>query len=126
MNQLMTYVLLLPLIVWMVFQPVLFINASQIEETISLAVFEGQKEASLKGKYDEATYKKIRDYLVDVHHYDPEKIQIKGTETLTERGEPIYIEITVPKPMMSAIEVFSVEDPEPYVVKKMVMSEYVP
>lgn len=126
MNQIMTYILLLPLIVWMVFQPVLFINATQIEETISLAVYEGQKEASLNGKYDQQTYKKIRDYLVDVHHYDPDKIQIKGTEELTERGEPLYIEVTVPKPMLSVVEAFSVEDNEPYVIKKMVMSEYVP
>ena len=126
MDHLVAHILLIPLLVYLIFQPALVANATQIEETLNLAVYEGQKEASLNGKYDEQIYKKMRDYLVEVHHYDPDKIEIKGTEKLTERGEPIYIEITVPKPMLSPIDIFTFEDTDPFVVEKMVMSEFVP
>lgn len=125
MSNYIAFILLLPFIIWSSFQPILFTNATMVQETLSIAVYEGQKEASLKGKYDEEIYKKIRDYLVDVHHYDPSKIDIVGTETEVPRGGKIYIEITVPKPMLSVMEVFSVDDGEPYKIKKYVISEYV-
>ncbi|MBU8732494.1 hypothetical protein KM915_20820 [Cytobacillus oceanisediminis] len=126
MSNILSFILLLPFIIWSTFQPILFINASMVQETLQLATYEGQKEASLKGKYDEEIYKKIRDYLVEVHHYDPDKIQISGTETETPRGGKIFIEITVPKPMLSVIDVFSIDNTQPYKVKKYIVSEYIP
>lgn len=126
MGNILSFILLLPFILWSCFQPVLYLNASMIQETVNLAVYEGQKEASLQGKYDEQIYKKIRDYLVDNHHYKPEKINISGTETLTPRGERMTIQIEVPKPMMSVMEIFKVDNSKPFVVKKSIVSEYTP
>lgn len=125
MGNILSFVLLLPFIIWSTFQPTLFVHASMIQETINTAIYEGQKEASLQGKYDEEIYKKIRDKLVNVHHYDPTKIEIKGTETVTPRGEQMVIEITVPKPMMNVMDIFKVDETEPYKVKKYIMSEYI-
>lgn len=126
MNNIVAFILLLPLIIWSTFQPVLFINASMVQETINTAIYEGQKEASIQGKYDAEIYKKIRDKLVNVHHYDPTKITISGTETLTPRGEQMTIEITVPKPMLSVIDAFKFNTTEDFKVKKTIMSEYIP
>jgi hypothetical protein len=126
MSNIMSFVLLLPFIIWSCFQPVLFTNASMIQETLNLAVYEGQKEASLQGKYDEQIYKKIRDYLVENHHYQADKIKITGTETVTPRGERMNIQIEVPKPMMSVMEIFKVDNSKPFVVKKSIVSEFTP
>lgn len=126
MSNIVSFVLLLPFIIWSCFQPVLFTNASMIQETLNLAVYEGQKEASLQGKYDEQIYKKIRDYLVENHHYKADKIKITGTETVTPRGERMNIQIEVPKPMMSVMEIFKVDNSKPFVVKKSIVSEFTP
>jgi len=96
-----------------------------IEESLKLAIYEGQKEASLKGKYDEEIYKEMRDYLVETHNYKPELIEIHGTETLTPRGQKLTIEVSVPKPAMTVIEMFKVDNSEPFTVKKTILSEHV-
>jgi hypothetical protein len=126
MSNFLSFILLLPFMIWSCFQPVLFTNATMIEETLNIAVYEGQKEASLQGKYDEEIYKKIRDYLVDNHHYQAEKIKITGTETITPRGERMTIQIEVPKPMLSVIDIFKVDNSKPFKVKKSIVSEYTP
>lgn len=125
MGNILSFILLLPFIIWSTFQPTLFTHASMVEETINTAIYEGQKEASLQGKYDEDIYKEIRDKLVKVHHYDPSKIEIHGTETQTLRGEKMYIEVTVPKPIINVIDIFKVDDSEPFKIKKYIMSEYI-
>lgn len=125
MDHILTYVLILPLILWAVLQPPLYENASMVEQSLNLAIYEGEKEASLQGKYDDSIYKKMRDYLVDVHHYNPDDIQIKGTETTTPRGKQMEIEVTVPKPVESVMDIFKIDDPQPFHVKKTILSEYV-
>ena len=126
MEQIITYVLLIPLILWGVFQPPLYNNAILIEENLRLAIYEGQKEASLKGRYDEEIYSKMKDYLVEVHHYQPELIEITGTETLTPRGEELTIKIIVPKPVMTVMDIFNFDDEsEPFTVEKRILSEYI-
>jgi len=126
LSNILSFILLVPVILWSTFQPMLFINATMVEQTLRLALYEGQKEASLQGRYDQAIYDKIRDYLVEIHHYEPEEIEIKGTETITPRGERMYIEITVPKPVMSVGDIFRIDDSEPFTIRKYIMSEYIP
>nr|WP_173026425.1 hypothetical protein [Aeromonas sp. Ne-1]AKO69709.1 hypothetical protein [Aeromonas sp. Ne-1] len=125
MDHIITYILFLPLILWSIFQPALYQNATLVEESLQLAIYEGQKEASLQGKYDEEIYKKMRDYLVDTHHYKADQIQIQGTETKTLRGEELSISITVPKPVVSVVDIFNMDDSEPFVVEKTILSEYI-
>lgn len=125
MDHIITYILFLPLILWSIFQPALYQNATLVEESLQLAIYEGQKEASLQGKYDEQIYKKMRDYLVDTHHYKADQINIKGTETKKLRGEELNIKITVPKPAMSVIDIFKMDDSKPFTVEKTILSEYV-
>ncbi|AEA19275.1 MULTISPECIES: hypothetical protein [Bacillus] len=124
MNQVLSYVLLMPLILWSIFQPALFLNASQVDETINLAIYETQKKASLQGKYDSALYKEMKDYLVNIHHYKADQIKIKGTETVTTRGEKIYIEFEIPQPPLTVIDVFKIDNSKPYKIKRTVRSEY--
>jgi hypothetical protein len=95
-----------------------------VEQALSNAIYETQKEASLQGRYDEALYTKIKDYLIEIHHFDPEQIQITGTETLTMRGERMYIEIIIPKPNTTVIQAFDFGGSENFHYKKYIMSEY--
>lgn len=125
MDHVISYLLLMPLIIWSVFQAPLYNNASMIEESLKLAIYEGQKQASLQGKYDANIYKEMRDYLVEVHNYKAESIQINGTETLTPRGGKMTIEVIVPKPVVTVMEIFKVDTSEPFVVKKTILSEYI-
>lgn len=123
MDHIIAWILLLPLAFWAMFQPLLFSNATQIEETLNLAIYEGSKDASVEGRFTEDIYKKMRDYLVENHHYEADKIEITGTETLTPRGELLTVRIEVPKPMMTLFDFFTVSD-EPFFVEKTIMSEY--
>lgn len=97
-----------------------------VEEALNLAVYEGQKEASLQGRYTDEIYEKIESYLVETHNYDPEKINIKGTEELTPRGEFMYIEITIPRPITSVFGIFTPKRDTDMGVRKEIMSEYIP
>lgn len=124
MSNFLSTLFLMPLLIWCVFQPALFSNSMLVEQAISNVVYETQKEVALQGRYDEDIYKKMKDRLVEVHNFNPEKIEIKGTETLTTRGERIEIEITVPKPKTTVIEAFSRDSGQPYKYKKYVMSEF--
>ena len=125
MNHLLSFLLLVPLMLFCMFQPVLYTNAMLVEQALSQAIYETQKKASLQGRYDEELYEEMLDYLETVHHFDRSKVQIKGTENLTMRGERLEINITIPKPMTTVIEAFRTSD-KPYHYKKYVMSEYVP
>lgn len=126
MEQVLTYILLLPLVIWSVFQPPLYENAAMVEQSLKLAIYEGQKEAALKGRYDDTIYNEMKTYLVNVHHYNPDQISIKGTETLTPRGQKLTVEVSVPKPVVSVMDIFKVDTSEPFYVKKTILSEYVP
>jgi hypothetical protein len=126
LSNFLSFIFLLPFIIWSTFQPILFIHATMIEETLNTAAYESLKKASLQGKYDEAIYAEIKNKLVKVHHYDPDKIEINGTENITLRGDMIYLEITVPKPMMNVIDIFKVDSSEPFNVRKNIMSEFTP
>lgn len=125
MKNLLSTLLLLPVIIWSVFQPALYANAMLIEQAISSTIYETSKQASLQGKYDNDIYNQMKDILVEVHNFDPSKVKIKGTETLTPRGERMYIEVTIPKPKMSVLEIFNFGQREPYHYRKYIMSEYV-
>lgn len=125
MNNLLSTLLLLPVIIWSVFQPALYANAMLIEQAISSTIYETSKQASLQGKYDNDIYNQMKDRLVEVYNFDPSKVEIKGTETLTPRGERMYIEVTIPKPKMSVLEIFNFGQSEPYHYRKYIMSEYV-
>lgn len=126
MSQFLAYILLLPLILWSTFQGLLYWNATNIQESLNLAVYKGTKEASIQGHFDQSIYDDMKNFLVDNYHYDPSKIQIKGTETITERGGYLDIKITIPKPMINVVDIFKLNDSKPFVVEKSVMSEYVP
>lgn len=125
MNHILAFILTIPILVWSTFQPSLNVNASMIEQDLRLATYEGQKEAALQGRYDEDIYKQIRDHLVENQHYNPEKIEIEGTETIKERGERITISITIPKPTMQVIEMFSYSGSDTFTVERTIVSEYV-
>lgn len=123
MNNLVSFLLIIPIILWCIFQPVLFVNAMLIEQGLNNVIYETQKEASLQGRYDEDIYREMKDRLVEVHKFDPNEIIIQGTESLTMRGERMMIEITIPKPKTNVFELFGGEE-ELYHFQKYVMSEY--
>lgn len=132
MGQVLATVLLIPLILWSTFQPLLYQNASLTQQTIKVALYEVNKQASIKGQYDEDLYAEFKDNLVKNHGYNPECINIEGTEELTHRGDDIEVKVTIPKPIMSfwdAVNMGNCERPDsytPYVVHQTIKSEYVP
>lgn len=119
--------LLIPFVLWGVFQGLLYFHANQVHLALNLAAFEGSKEAALHGRYDEAIYDNMKGYLVKMYHYDPAKIEITGTEKLTLRGNDLTVTIKVPKPRMDVIPLFASHDSNSYFIeKKTIMSEYIP
>lgn len=126
MQNLLATLLITPLMLWVTFTPVLIANANQVDETMLLAVYEGQKEASLQGQYTDAIYQDMEDYLVENHNVDRSKIEIDGTESLQTRGSEITVEVTYPRPITNLGSMLSFAPPETKTVKRTVVSEYVP
>jgi hydrogenase maturation factor HypF (carbamoyltransferase family) len=131
-GQVLATVLLIPLILWSTLQPMINHNTSLTKETIKIALYEISKEASLKGKFDEELYAEFKEMLEKNHGYNPDCIQIKGTEELTTRGGELTVTVTVPKPIQSiwdTVSVASCERPdsyEPFRVTHTIKSEYIP
>lgn len=132
MQTLLSQILILPLIIWATFSPMLMHNASMTKETIKLNLYEISKEASLNGKFDEDLYIKFKETLSENHGYNPECIQISGTEEAVTRGEPINVTVTIPKPIMNvfdAVSISSCDRPDsytPYEITHSINSEYLP
>lgn len=102
------------------------------KETIKISLYEIQKEAALQGHYTEDLYAEFKSMLVQNHGYNAACIDIQGTESPVERGADIEVTVTIPKPMMSIWEAFSIascERPDsytPYFVTQVIKSEYIP
>lgn len=132
MANLVAIVLTIPLILWTVFQPMMYHNASMTRETIKVAIYEVSKEAAMQGQFDADLYAEFKDMLVLNHGYNPDCIEITGTETLTNRGGELTVAVTVPKPVLSvwdAVTISSCERPDsytPYTIKQVIKSEYIP
>lgn len=132
MGHILGTVLTLGLLLFSVFQPILYHNAATTRETIKVSLYEIQKEASLQGQFTDELYGEFKDLLVENHGYNPDCIKIEGTEALTERGGELEVSVTVPKPLMSIWEMFdmaSCDRPDsykPYTVKQVIKSEYIP
>lgn len=119
--------MLIPFILWGMFQGLLYFHANQVQMSLNLAAYEGSKEAAVQGRYDDKIYQNMKNYLVKVFHYNPSAIHIQGTETLTKRGDYLTVSISVPKPRMYVLPMFSSHEATPnFTEQKTVMSEYIP
>jgi hypothetical protein len=119
--------LLIPFILWGMFQGLLYFHANQVHLALNLATYEGSKKAALQGRYSQQIYDEMKQYLVDAFHYDPKKIDIKGTERLTTRGNYLNVSITVPSPRIAVLPMFDFGLSSKNIVEeKQIMSEYLP
>lgn len=132
MAQIIGFILMVPILVWSILQPVLYTNSTFIQQTIKVNMYEIQKEASIEGHYTEEMYAQFKKALQENHGYNPECIQIKGTENVVERGNDIDLVVTIPKPPMSVwdvVDMGSCARPgsyEPYEIEMTIESEYIP
>lgn len=132
MAQLVATVLSIPLILWTIFQPMMYHNASMTQETLKVALYEVSKDAAMQGQFNAELYAEYKDMLVENHGYNPDCVEITGTETLTNRGGELIVEVTVPKPVLSvwdAVTISSCDRPDsytPYTLKQVIKSEYIP
>lgn len=138
MSNQLSFILLLPLILWATFQGLLYIHSGQVTETVTLATFEGQKEASLQGYYTDDIQEDIKDFLVEGYNMDPASIEVVATEGQKKRGERMNVCVSVPSPVVHVLDIFNFSnDAEPspscsgqtdqhyYRVEREIMSEYV-
>lgn len=137
-NQL-AFILLLPLVLWSTFQGLLYIHAGQVTETVNLATFEGQKEASLQGYYTDEIEEEIKSFLVDGYNMDPSEIEVvvPGISEQKRRGERMSVCVSIPSPVINVVSIFSFStdegktscsgqnDKNYYKVEKEIMSEFV-
>ncbi|GLO68270.1 MULTISPECIES: hypothetical protein [Oceanobacillus] len=138
MSNQLSFILLLPLILWSTFQGLLYIHSGQVTETVNLAAFEGQKEASLQGYYTDDIKAEIKDFLVDGYNMDPSQIEVVASEEQIKRGERMSVCVSVPSPIIHVMDIFnftSDTDSSPscsgktdqlyHTVEREIMSEYV-
>ncbi|MFD1609810.1 hypothetical protein [Oceanobacillus luteolus] len=147
MNNQLSFIILLPLVLWATFQGLLYIHAGQVQETVNLAAFEGQKQASLQGYYSDDLISDMKDFLVEGYNMDPDKIAITITDEnntpLSEsnrqyREERMNVCISIPSPVIHVLDIFDFSgdggdapcgqessEEKYYRVEKAIMSEYV-
>jgi hypothetical protein len=119
--------LLLPFVLWGMFQGALYYNANIVEEAINIAIYETSKDAALEGRYNQVLYNEMIAYLEKHHKFDPSKVVITGTEDLTYRGDYITIRVQVPKPQVHVLEIFKPSNASDFFIfEKSIMSEYTP
>lgn len=117
--------MLLPFVLWGVFQGALYFHANQVEQVIHIAIFEGSKKAATQGYYSQDIYQEMRNFLEQGYSFDPNKVEIIGTENLRVRGEYLEVEVLVLKPRLHVIPLFKRNTEEDYFhFKKFIMSEY--
>lgn len=132
MQTILSQLLILPLVIWSIFSPILMHNASMTKESIKIGLYEVSKQAALQGKFDEELYIDFKESLVENHGYNPACIKISGTEDEVTRGEPINVTVTIPKPITNPFELFSMSSCErpdsytPYEITSSINSEYLP
>lgn len=132
MQTILSQLLILPLVVWAMFSPILMHNASMTKESIKINLYEVSKQASLQGKFDNELYADFKENLVKNHGYNPNCIKIKGTESEVTRGEEIKVTVTIPKPITNPFELFSMSSCErpdsytPFEITTSISSEYLP
>lgn len=119
--------LLIPFVLWGMFQGLLYFHANQVHLALTLAAYEGSKEAALQGRYTSTVYDKMKDYLVNVHHYERSEIEITSSRGRKSRGEYLTVTIKVPKPRVAVLPMFAPKTSSDYFIeKKTIMSEYIP
>lgn len=132
MAQILATILLVPLMLWSIFQPLLYHNAAMTQESIKIALYEIQKDASIQGQYTPELYSKFKESLSKNHGYNTNCITITGTESLVERGGDIEVTVSVPKPIMSFYDIVSVSSCDrpgsytPFQYTQVIKSEYIP
>mgnify|MGYP001481506011 CR=1 FL=1 len=149
MSNQLSFILLLPLVLWATFQGLLYIHAGQVQETVTLAAFEGQKEASLQGYYSDELINDMKNFLVEGYNMDPDKIYITVTDEhnnpLSEsnrqhREERMRVCVSIPSPIIHVLDIFDFsgeggdapcgvethEGQRYFRVEREIMSEYVP
>lgn len=116
--------LLLPFVLWGVFQGVLYFHANQVEQAIHMAIFEGAKKAAVQGRYTQDIYQEMNGFLVQTYHFDPSKVEIHGTESIKVRGEYLEVEVVVPKPRLHVLPLFKRNEQDYFRFRKSIMSEF--
>lgn len=139
MSNQLSFILLLPLILWATFQGILYIHSGQVTETVALAAFEGQKEASLEGYYSDSIKEDMKNYLVNGYNIDPDGIEIVATSLSEQkkRGERMNVCVSIPSPTVHVLDIFNFSkdntspscsgktDQTYYQVSKEIMSEFI-
>jgi len=106
------------------FAPILAYVDSLNREAVEVVLAEGAKKASIEGKFTPAIVQEMKDTLVSKYNFDPNKVTITGTQTLTPRNQ--YIEGTIKAPR-SFIFVLDIFNPSPTTFEKdiKILSEYI-
>lgn len=120
--------MLLPFMLWVIFQGVLYYQATLIETAIHQVIYEGAKKAAIEGRFTVEIYDQMREQLQEKYKLNAEQIAITGTEQLTYRGEYMRVEITAPAPSLSFLPFFSLGDRNEatfWHYEKYIVSEYI-
>jgi alanyl-tRNA synthetase len=147
MSNQLSFILLLPLVLWATFQGLLYVHAGQVQETVTLAAFEGQKEASLQGYYSDELLDDMKNFLVEGYNMDPDKISITVTDENNNplnasnrqyREERMRVCVSIPSPIIHVLDIFDfsgdggdapcgqeTSEEKYYRVEKEIMSEFV-
>lgn len=106
------------------FAPILSYLDSMQREAAQVVLNEGAKEAAIAGEFTPAIIQEMTDTLVNQYNFDPAKITITGTQTLTPRDQYITASITIPRNFIFILDIFN-SGPTTSTSKTKILSEYI-
>lgn len=106
------------------FAPILAYVDSLNREAVEVVLAEGAKKASIEGRFTPTIIQEMKNTLVDKYNFDPDKVTITGTQTLTPRNQYLEGSIEAPRSFIFVLDIFN---PSPSKFKKdiKILSEYI-
>ncbi|WP_374717750.1 hypothetical protein [Neobacillus sp.] len=112
------------IVINIMFAPILAYLDSLHREAVEVVLTEGAKKAAIEGKFSPEIIQEMKDTLVEKYNFDPNKIKINATQTLTYRNEYLEASIEVPRSFIFILDIFN-QGPSTFKKETKIMSEYV-
>ncbi|MED1461651.1 hypothetical protein [Bacillus safensis] len=123
MSKVITQFIALPIILVIIFIPVLSLKDFSDREAVEITLNEKAKEAAIKGEFSPDIKESILSSLEEKYHFNREHIKLITTSEKKGREEYLQASITIPRSPIFVLNIFG-KEPTTYTYPVEIMSEY--
>lgn len=101
MKQLISFLMVLPFLVYFVYQPI-FNHIAHLEHMyLEIIIDQGIEKAAVEGRFTPEIITEMKQDIMDNLHFSDDEILFEGTQSLTPRGQYIKGKVSVPEQQLS-------------------------